>query len=365
MVQLKNSLRFKNNNYLNLAFEQAKINLGSTKSNPSVGCVVEKNGSIISAAHTSIHGRPHAEFNALNKNIDFKKSNVYITLEPCSHYGLTPPCTDIIKKKKVAKVFFPLIDLDKRSKNKSKSILKRNNILVKRIKNLSSLANDFYKSYLLQYTSKQPLVDSKIAISKDYYTKNLKKKWITNNFSRTRVHLIRSRYNCIISTSKTINADNSLLNCRIKGLENKSPDVVIIDRFLKIKNKLQLFKNIGNRKILVFTTSQNKKKINFLKKKGLKIYILKYLNNSKDYKFFFNELKKLQYSRILVETGLTFVNFLIKNKFLHNLFIFKSNNLLKKNGINYANNSQIRSIRLINRINVNLLGDNLYKIKLK
>ena len=102
-----------------------------------------------------------------------------------------------------------------------------------------------------------------------------------------------------------------------------------------------------------------------MKKKGLKIYILKSLNNSKDYKFFFNELKKLQYSRILVETGLTFVNFLIKNKFLHNLFIFKSNNLLKKNGINYANNSQIRSIRLINRINVNLLGDNLYKIKLK
>ena len=156
-----------------------------------------------------------------------------------------------------------------------------------------------------------------------------------------------------------------MLNCRIKGLENKSPDVVIIDRFLKIKNKLQLFKNIGNRKILIFTTSQNKKKINFLKKKGLKIYILKSLNNSKDYKFFFNELKKLQYSRILVETGLTFVNFLIKNKFLHNLFIFKSNNLLKKNGINYANNSQIRSIRLINRINVNLVGDNLYKIKLK
>ena len=172
------------------------------------------------------------------------------------------------------------------------------------------LSNYFYKSYLLQHTKKPPLVDAKIAISKDYYTKNSKQKWITNNFSITRVHLIRSRYNCIISTSKTVNADNSLLNCRINGLENKSPDVVIIDRFLKIKNKLKLFKNIRNRKILIFTTSHNKKKINFLRKKGLKIHILKSLNNSKDYKLFFNKLKKLQYSRILVETGLTFVNFL-------------------------------------------------------
>ena len=98
--QKRNKTQAKHIENLALAFELAKINLGSTKENPSVGCVVEKNGSIISSGYTSINGRPHAEYNALNKNINFKNSNVYVTLEPCSHYGKTPPCTNIIKRKK-------------------------------------------------------------------------------------------------------------------------------------------------------------------------------------------------------------------------------------------------------------------------
>ena len=94
------------NKYLRLAFEKAKINLGSTSTNPSVGCIIEKNKSVISSGHTSINGRPHAEFNALNKRINFKDSNLYVTLEPCSHYGFTPPCTNIIKKKKLKMFIF-------------------------------------------------------------------------------------------------------------------------------------------------------------------------------------------------------------------------------------------------------------------
>ena len=89
-----------------MAFELAKINLGSTKKNPSVGCIVEKNNTVLSSGHTSLDGRPHAEFNALNKKIDFKNSNLYVTLEPCSHFGKTPPCTSIIKKKKSKSCFF-------------------------------------------------------------------------------------------------------------------------------------------------------------------------------------------------------------------------------------------------------------------
>ena len=83
--QKRNKLIKKHIENLSLAFELAKINLGSTRENPSVGCIVEKNDSIISSGYTSINGRPHAEFNALKKKIDFKDSNIYVTLEPCSH----------------------------------------------------------------------------------------------------------------------------------------------------------------------------------------------------------------------------------------------------------------------------------------
>ncbi len=226
--------------YLKLAFELAKINIGSTKSNPSVGCVVERNGSVISTGFTSVSGRPHAEYNALNKNIDFKNSNIYVTLEPCSHFGKTPPCTNLISKKGVQNVFYSLDDFDKRSKNKSKKKLSKKNIKV--VKNLlKKEGTHFYKSYNKLKSLSIPLIDAKIAFSKDYFTKNLKQKWITSNKSRNLVHLLRSQYDAIISTSKSINEDNSLLDCRIEGLKNKSPDLIIIDRNLKIKKK---FKNI-------------------------------------------------------------------------------------------------------------------------
>ena len=88
------------NFFINLAFYLAEKNLGKTRKNPSVGCVVVKNSSVISSAVTSVNGRPHAEFIALNRNIDFKNCDMYVTLEPCTHLGKTPPCTNIIKKKK-------------------------------------------------------------------------------------------------------------------------------------------------------------------------------------------------------------------------------------------------------------------------
>ena len=96
MTRKKSKFSRNHLNYIKLAFEQAKINLGSTGENPSVGCVVVKNEAVLSSGFTSINGRPHAEQNALSKKINFKGATMYVTLEPCSHYGLTPPCTNII-----------------------------------------------------------------------------------------------------------------------------------------------------------------------------------------------------------------------------------------------------------------------------
>ena len=84
-------MKINHNFYLNLAFKLAEKNLGKTAKNPSVGCLIVKDNSVISSATTSINGRPHAEFNALNKRTNFKGSNLYVTLEPCTHFGQTPP----------------------------------------------------------------------------------------------------------------------------------------------------------------------------------------------------------------------------------------------------------------------------------
>ena len=363
MALKKNNPKSFNPKFLNLAFEKALINLGSTGVNPSVGCVVEKNGTIISSGVTSINGRPHAEFNALHKNLDFKNSNLYVTLEPCAHRGLTAPCTNIIIKKKIYKVFFSTLDYDSRTRNKSKKTLNKKKIVVEHDFQ-KKRGNSFYKSYFLSHSNKLPFIDGKLAISKDYFTKSKKNKWITNSRSLKIVHWLRSTYDCIISTSKSINEDNSLLDCRIEGMENKSPHLAIIDRNLSLKVNLDLFKNIKRRKIIIFTTNSNKKKILDLKKRGVKTIVMNSLKNHEDYQKIFYKLKSLNYSRIFVESGLTFLNFLIKNKFINNIYLFKTNKNLNNLGINFSSPALIKRLILKNKINVNLDTDTLYKVNL-
>ena len=352
------------NLYLKLAFEQARINLGSTRTNPSVGCVIEKNNTIISSGHTSINGRPHAEYNALNKSINFKNSNLYVTLEPCSHIGKTPPCANIIIKKKIKRVFFSIKDPNPITHGKSLKIFKNNGVKVFTKLNKTRLTN-FYKSYFNQYKKPPQLfIEGKLAISDDYFTKNVKSKWITNFHSRQLGNFLRSEYNCLISTSKTLNNDNALFNCRIDGLENKSPDLIIIDRKLKIKNNLKIFKKKIKRKIILITCIKKSKKISFLKKNNVQVCLIKSLNRKEDFQKIINLLKKKGYNRIFVECGVVFLEFLIKNKFLSNLYIFKSDKKLKKFGRKPIKYIIKRKLKFKNLIKVNLYDNKLFKEKI-
>ncbi len=104
-------------NYLELAFQLAETNLGKTGLNPSVGCVVVKNNTVLSSGVTSFKGRPHSEFNALNKLKGCSGASLYTTMEPCTHYGKTPPCTNSIIKSKIKNVTFSHTDEDLRTKN--------------------------------------------------------------------------------------------------------------------------------------------------------------------------------------------------------------------------------------------------------
>lgn len=354
-------MKTNHNFYSNIAFNLAEEHLGQTNLNPSVGCVVVKNHSVISSGITSKNGRPHAEYNALNKAQDFSNSSMYVTLEPCSHYGVTPPCTEIIKRKKIKKVFYCFNDPDKRSFNKAKKNLRRKNIKVFKV---NIARQDFYKSYYINKIKNLPLIDAKIAFSKDFYTINRKKKWITNFKSRRVSHLLRSKYDSILSTSKSINKDNSLLNCRINGLDNHKPDLIIIDMKLKLRKNLKIFNLSPKRKIYIITSSKKKEKINFFKKK-CKIFILNKLNDKKDFNFLFNKLFKIGKRRILIESGLIFLNQLLKLKLIDYLYVFKSDKNLNENGSNNSKLNYIKKFKFGKNLQVNLITDRLYKIRIK
>ena len=134
--------------FMNLAFNLARDRSGLTGENPSVGCVIVKNDKVISLGQTGINGRPHAEFNAIKScKYNLKDAKMYVSLEPCTHYGKTPPCSNFIIKSKIKEVIFPIRDVDKRTYSKSFKVFKDKNIKVKSGL-LKNEANKIYKSYI-------------------------------------------------------------------------------------------------------------------------------------------------------------------------------------------------------------------------
>ena len=347
------------NQYLDIAFQIAEKNLGKTNQNPSVGCVVVKNGSVISSGLTSKNGRPHSEFNALRKLKNCTGASLYTTLEPCAHKGKTPPCVNIIIEKKIKNVFYAFEDPDIRTFKKSKKILRLNGIKSKLVP--SKKYKKFYKSYFLNKKKSKPYVSAKIAVSKDYKTIDTKNKWITNENSRKIVHFLRSQYDCILSTSKSINYDNARLNCRIQGLDNSKPDLFIIDLKLKLKKKLIMNNLLKKRKTYIITLKENFNKISTYKKLGYKTILINSLKGKKDFNILYERLYKMGYSRILVEAGLTILNNLLNNKLINDLYIFKTNKKLGKNGRNNDNDKFLKKL-LPKPLTINLNNDKLFKI---
>ena len=201
MSTKKDKFNKKDHYFMNLAINLASYRNGLTGLNPSVGSIIVKNNKILSHGQTGLNGRPHAEFDAIKKcnKKDLKNSTIYITMEPCTHYGKTPPCTNQIIKSKIKKVYFSVNDIDIRSSKKAKNILNKRKIIVKKFL-LKNHGLKFYKNYFYSKTKQLPYVIGKIACSKDKYI-YAKNKIITNEQSRKISHLLRYKNQGILISS--------------------------------------------------------------------------------------------------------------------------------------------------------------------
>ena len=252
---------------MELALDLAKSREGHTGPNPSVGCVVVKNDKIISIGQTSLNGRPHAEYNAINnchENMDGSK--MYVTLEPCCHHGKTSPCTSAIIKSKVGEVIYSINDIDKRVNGKSKKILKSKKIIVK-TGLLKEKITEFYNSYFYNKKNKLPFITGKIAISKNNLIYSKKKRKITNLLSDKFTHFLRYKNDSILISYKTLNKDNPKLNCRIKGLEKFSPKRIILDNNLQSRVNSYIFNSVKKNNTIIFYNEADQSKISKFKNK--------------------------------------------------------------------------------------------------
>ena len=333
MSSKRNNSNLDDNFYMEQALGLAENNHGLTGENPSVGCVLVKNNQIISTGVTGINGRPHAEANAIkNSLINVHGSTLYVTLEPCNHYGKTPPCTNLIKNKKIKNVVYGINDIDPRTSKTAKKFLKNRKIKVKEGV-LSKKLNKFYKSYFYIKRNKLPYVIGKIASSKDNFIKSKKSKMLTNNFSQDLSHLLRYRSHAILISYKTLNTDNPRLNCRLNSLEQYSPARVILDKNLDLKTNTFVIKTAKKTPTYIFYNKNNFKKINYLKKCGAKLIFLKLKNNNFKAIDILKKLYNENLFYLLIEGGQNLTQDFLNNNIFNEFFHFKSSKILKKNGI--------------------------------
>ena len=221
--------------YMKKCFELAKQGLGKTSPNPMVGCVVlDKNGKEISTGYHAKYGENHAERDALLKlkNGEEEDGTIIVSLEPCSHYGKTPPCVDLIIERKLKKVVFAMKDPNPIVSSVQK--LEENGIEV-----LSGVLEEEAKAlnevFVTNMTLKRPFVALKTATTLDgkISTRTGNSKWITSSLSRDKGHGLREIYDAILTTSNTVLADNPNFNNKQK---------ILIDRTLKVPTNMNFFK---------------------------------------------------------------------------------------------------------------------------
>ena len=335
MSTKKDKFSIKDKFYMDLALDLAKSREGLTGTNPSVGCIIVKQDKIISVGQTSYHGRPHAEVNAIKNSIEnLNDATMYVTLEPCSHRGVTPPCTSSIIKSKLKEVIYSVIDIDQRVKGKTFKILKSKNIKV-RTGLLKEKVKQFYFPYFFNRQKKLPFVSGKIAISKNNLIYSKGNKRITNKLSDKFTHYLRYKNDTILTSYKTLNKDNPKLNCRLKNLNKFSPKRIILDNKLELNTKSYLFKTANKKNTIVFYNKANKLKIMDFKKSKVKLIKSKLDKNKKfDIIEVLKKLYKLGFRNILIEGGNDLTNYLIKKKLFNQFYLFKGSKKLSKS-INY------------------------------
>ncbi len=325
MSTKKDKFSKKDKNYMKLAISLARARKGLTGENPSVGCVIVKNDKIISIGQTGINGRPHAETNAINHSFQsLKGSKIYVTLEPCNHYGKTPPCTKSIIKSGIREVFYSINDIDNKVKGKSFKILSKENIKVKKGL-LKNEAKNFYDSYIINRKLKLPFVTAKIALSKNKLIYSEKVKRITSQVSDKLSHYLRFKNDGIMISSKTLNIDNPKLSCRIIGYEKFSPKRIILDKNLDIGSNTYIFKSAKKNNTIIFHNSLNSTKIRILKKKGITLIKMK-LNSKKrfDLMIILKKLFLLGIRNLLVEGGDNITKNMLKNRLINQFYLFES-----------------------------------------
>lgn len=306
--------------YMQRAIELAKRGEGFTNPNPLVGAVIVKDGRIIGEGYHEFYGGLHAERNAIkNATEPTVGADMYVTLEPCSHHGKQPPCCEAVVDAGIKNVYIGSADPNPLVSGRGIEYLKSHgvNVTTDVLKDECDAINKIFFHYI---TTKRPYVIMKTAMSIDgkcaSYTGD--SKWITNELSRSDVHLTRKCVAGIMVGINTVLADNPLLNCRCDN--PKHPARIICDSKLRIPSDCEIVKTANDIPTYVATVTDDSKKIKELENKG--INIIRTSGDTVNLDELMRELGKLGIDSILVEGGAELHASLLKAGLVNKLEVY-------------------------------------------
>jgi diaminohydroxyphosphoribosylaminopyrimidine deaminase / 5-amino-6-(5-phosphoribosylamino)uracil reductase len=242
--------------FMQLALTLGRRGLGRTWPNPAVGAVVVKDGVIVGRGWTQPGGRPHAEPVALGRAGDAARgATLYVTLEPCSHFGKSPPCTDAIIAAGIARVVAAIEDPNPEVAGQGYAKLRAAGIAVETGLFAAEAARD-HAGHFRRIRDGRPHVILKLAVSADdkIGAAGGKSIAITGEAARTRVHLLRAQCDAILVGIGTVLADDPLLTCRLPGMEKRSPVRVVLDNSLRIPFGSRLVQTAGETPLWVMAS---------------------------------------------------------------------------------------------------------------
>lgn len=314
--------------FMKRAIELAKQGAGWTAPNPLVGAVVVKNGRVIGEGYHRKYGELHAERNALAAcTEDPAGATLYVTLEPCCHYGKTPPCTEIIVEKKIAKVVIGSRDPNPKVAGKGARILREHGIEV--VEDYMREACDALNLVFFHYiTTKTPYVVLKFAMTLDgkIATRTGASKWITGEAARNHVHQLRGRYAGILAGIGTVLADDPMLNCRIDGAHQ--PLRIILDSHLRIPMGSRLVRSAKEYPLLIVCNEsirdreEGASRIQKLEEAGAKVWTLPEKNGHPDLNVLMQRLGEEKIDSVLIEGGGTVNEAALKAHIVHHVYAY-------------------------------------------
>ena len=322
--------------YMALAFTLGRRGLGNTWPNPAVGAVIVKDNVIVGRGWTQIHGRPHAEVEALRRAKKAAQgATMYVTLEPCSHQGKTPPCADAIIKAGVARVVSALEDPNPEVAGQGHERLRTKGITVD-VGLGADEARRVHAGHIMRVTNGRPHVLLKLAVSADGKAglAGHKPAAITGEAAHTRVFQMRAANDAILVGIGTILSDNPQLNCRLPGMAERSPVRVVLDATLKLPLATSVVATVRDTPTWVFTSNKPSAIAEeILRQKGCKVFRVGEVDGRLNLDEVLKVLAEQGITRLMVEGGPTVAGAIAADGLIDEMALLRGEKSIGADGI--------------------------------